>query len=156
MPFEEGNQWWKQRSKHGRNPIWDDREKLLEACYEYVKWVEENPLKEAIVYQGELRDDASPKLRAMTIKGLCIFLGITDDTWASYRDSEHDFIGITKEIEMIIYTQKFEGAAANLLNPNIISRELGLKDQQDVTSGGKPVRNEWHVHPVTTKKDATD
>jgi len=28
------------------------------------------------------------------------------------------------------YTQKFEGAAANLFNANIIARDLGLKDKQ--------------------------
>ena len=32
----------------------------------------------------------------------------------------------------IIYTQKFEGSAAGLLNPNIIARDLGLNDKQEL------------------------
>ena len=27
-------------------------------------------------------------------------------------------------------------------------------DKLDLTSGGKPIKNEWHLHPVTTNKDA--
>ena len=33
-------------------------------------------------------------------------------------------------IDSIIRTQKFEGAAADLFNANIISRDLGLVDRQ--------------------------
>ncbi len=33
----------------------------------------------------------------------------------------------------MIFVQKFEGAAADLLNANIISRELGLADRQEHT-----------------------
>ena len=44
-----------------------------------------------------------------------------------------DYSNITTRIEDAIYQQKLEGAAADLLNPNIIARELGLKDQQEIT-----------------------
>ncbi len=27
------------------------------------------------------------------------------------------------------------------------------KTKTDITSGGKPVKNEWHIHPVTNAKD---
>jgi hypothetical protein len=37
-------------------------------------------------------------------------------------------------VEEIIRTQKFEGASADLLNPNIIARDLGLADKQDNTT----------------------
>ena len=32
-------------------------------------------------------------------------------------------------------------------------KKYGEKVQQDITSGGKPIKNEWHLHPVTTNKD---
>jgi hypothetical protein len=38
-------------------------------------------------------------------------------------------LSITLEIEKVIYNQKFTGAAADLLNSNIIARELGLSDK---------------------------
>ena len=41
-----GNQFWKARSSHGRKPIFESPEKLLEACAEYFVWVEANPLWE--------------------------------------------------------------------------------------------------------------
>ena len=46
---------------------------------------------------------------------------------------------VIDDIEKIIYRQKFEGAAAGLLNANIIARDLGLRDKQDVdhTSNGE-------------------
>ena len=44
-------------------------------------------------------------------------------------------------MEQIIRTQKFEGAAAELLNPNIIARDLGLADRSEHSGpGGGPIR----------------
>ncbi|MFW5394207.1 terminase small subunit, partial [Yersinia sp. 2544 StPb PI] len=68
---------------------------------------------------------------AMTLKGLCLFLDISDETWRSYRARE-DFIGVITRAENVIYDQKFSGAAADLLNANIIARDLGLKEQSQV------------------------
>ena len=73
--------------------------------------------------------DTITKMRAMTIGGLRIFLGICEQTWVNYRNNQ-DFLGVVKEVEEIIYNQKFTGAAADLLNSNIIARELGLADKQ--------------------------
>lgn len=70
-------------------------------------------------------------MRAMTLSGLCLFLDIHEDTWRLYRAKE-DFIEVTTRAEKVIYDQKFSGAAADLLNANIIARDLGLKDRQEV------------------------
>lgn len=130
--FKYGNKFWEARSSHGRNPIFDSPDKLLDACVQYFQWVEENPLWEAKVfcYQGETTKEVMPKMRAMTISGLCIYIGISPDTWESYH-KRPDFIGIVREVSEIIRTQKFEGAAAELLNANIIARDLGLADKQE-------------------------
>ena len=43
-------------------------------------------------------------------------------------------------MEEIIRQQKFEGAAANLLNANIIARDLGLADKAEITGrDGGPI-----------------
>ena len=65
----------------------------------------------------------------MTLSGLCLFIDIDLGTWDNYRKNQ-DFFRVTKEIEQIIYNQKFSGAAADLLNANIIARDLGLADKQ--------------------------
>jgi hypothetical protein len=45
----------------------------------------------------------------------------------------------------IIYTQKFTGAAAGFLNPNIIARDLGLKEHTDTTQRiGKELEDEQY------------
>lgn len=132
MSAPEGNSFWKMRSSHGRKPIFPDDEILWEAACEYFEWVEANPLQEsqAFAYQGDVKLQELPKMRAMTIGGLCIFLDISQQAWGEYRKRE-GFGEVVTRVEEIIRTQKFEGASAGLLNPNIIARDLGLAEKQE-------------------------
>lgn len=133
MAPPKGNQFWKARSKHGRDKIFADENILWEACCEYFEWVEDNPLWEMKVtqYQGVPVSMEVPKMRAMTISGMCLFLDIDQSTWEDYR-VRNDFLRVTEKAEKIIYNQKFAGASADLLNANIIARDLGLADKKDV------------------------
>lgn len=135
MPAPKSNQFWRARTKHGRARIFASKDVLWKACQEYFEWVDDNPLFEArpFSYQGSSWVEDVPKMRAMTIGGLCIFLDIDETTWREWRKSE-DFSPIVTRVERIIYEQKFTGAAADLLNPNIIARDLGLAEKQDHTS----------------------
>ncbi|MDC9605589.1 DNA-packaging protein [Xenorhabdus griffiniae] len=130
MAAPKGNRFWETRSSHGRNPKFGSPEELWKACCEYFAWVEENPLYETKAFhnQGEIVYAKMAKMRAMTLSGLCIFLDISRSTWTEYTKRE-DFSNITTRVEQIIYDQKFSGAAADLLNANIIARDLGLKEQ---------------------------
>ena len=149
MQFQAGNKFWLARSSHGRNPIFSNPEQLRNACYEYFQWVEDNQLYEEKIFhsQGIITKDTITKMRAMTIGGLRIFLGICEQTWVNYKNNP-DFLGVVKEVEEIIYNQKFTGAAADLLNSNIIARELGLADkQQNEHTGvdGKPIAHSVEI-----------
>lgn len=132
-PAPKGNTYWTRRESDGRNPKYEDPETLWEECKEYFEWVQSNPLKEEKVFHnsGEVTRTEVSKMRAMTLKGLCLFLGICEKTWWNYREKE-DFLQVTTRAEAIIYSQKFEGAAADLLNSNIIARDLGLKDKKQL------------------------
>jgi hypothetical protein len=132
MAAPKGNQFWKARTKHGRDKIFASADLLWEACQEYFQWVEDNPLWEmkSYMYQGAPVQDQLPKMRAMTIQGLCLFLDVDDLTWRRWRDDK-DFCTITTRAEKVIYMQKFSGAAADQLNANIIARDLGLVDKQE-------------------------
>lgn len=132
MPAPVGNRFWEQRSSHGRKPIFESPEQLWEAACEYFEWVEENPLSEEklFAYQGEISRDTIHKMRPMTISALCLYLDISRQGWSEYC-AKQDFSDITKHIESVIYEQKFAGAAADLLNANIIARELGLADKSE-------------------------
>jgi hypothetical protein len=138
MVAPKGNQFWKARSTHGRNPTFASPEILWTAANEYFDWVEENPLMESKAFAsgGKVIVQAIPKMRAMTISGICIFLDIARSTWDEYRGKQ-DFSSVVTRVEEVISAQKFEGAAADLLNANIIARDLGLRDKQDVDLSGK-------------------
>lgn len=128
-----GNQFWKARIKHGRDKIFSTPDCLWSACVEYFQWVEDNPLVEQKIFHanGQITKDTVAKMRAMTLTGLRLFLGIDAQTWTNYKARE-DFIEVITRAEEIIYEQKFTGAAADMLNPNIIARDLGLADKQEV------------------------
>lgn len=143
MTFEVGNALWKTRSSHGRSPKFDDPNSLYEAALEYFDWVVDNPLWEnkATQYQGAAVDVPVKKMRAMTISGLCIFLDISRQNWSEYRQ-KNDFSDICNKVEEIIYDYKLTGAAADLLNPSIIAREIGLADKKELTgANGGPIEH---------------
>ena len=133
-----GNKFWMARSSHGPKPKFADGDALWAACVEYFEWVEANPLKqsELVKFQGEAKVAELPKMRAMTLKGLCRFLDVGFDTWVKWRERV-DLSHIVTRVEEIIYEQKLTGAAADLLNPSIIARELGLADKSEVRATHK-------------------
>jgi hypothetical protein len=130
-PHNFGNEFWKARTTHGRKKKFT-KATLLKGCNEYFQWITDNPLiaAETVKFQGFASLTDVPKMRAMTIQGLCIFLDISDETWANYRE-DAGFKKVCQYADRIIYQQKFTGAAADLLNPNIIARELGLTDKKE-------------------------
>lgn len=138
MAAPQGNRFWEARSKHGRNPLFGSPEQLWDACVEYFEWVENNPLWEtkSYQYQGVPVQDQIPKMRAMTISGMCLFIDIDETTWKAYKAKE-GFSGICTRAEKIIYNQKFAGAAAEFLNPSIIARDLGLVDKAQIDNTHK-------------------
>jgi len=158
MSAPQGNQFWKARSTHGRKPIFATADLLWEACIEYFQWVDDNPLQEEKLFhfQGQIHKDTASKMRAMTVGGLCIYLDISKICWDNYCERD-GFVSVTTRVREIIDNQKFAGAAADLLNANIIARDLGLKDTQETQLTGKnggPL--DWNLQPVKSVGDSTD
>lgn len=142
MAAPKDNKFWEVRSSHGRKPAFSSPDDLRNACEEYFEWVEANPLKQAkaFAFQGNITIAQVDKMRAMTIAGLCQFIDVEDRTWRNWRKDREDLIPVITRVEKIIYVQKFEGAAAELLNSNIIARDLGLADKRETTgSDGGPI-----------------
>lgn len=136
-----GNQYWKNAKYPGRKLIFKTPEELWKSSIKYFKWVENNPLEEQKIfsYQGKTITGGVSKMRPMTIRGLCLHINIHHSTWIDYRDKK-EFSDIVKYIEDIIYDHKFTGAATDLLNSNIIARDLGLKDKNELsTPDGTPL-----------------
>lgn len=126
-----GNQFWKNRTEHGRKKLFESPEVLWGEACKYFQWCDKNPLNE-IDYKGKDAEVVEyPRMRAYTWEGLELFLNITSLRDYKTNESYKDFSQVITRIGKIIYTQKFEGAAAGLLNHNIIARDLGLTDKQN-------------------------
>lgn len=125
-----GNQFWKLAENAGRPRLFKNPEELWDKAVEYFQWCDENPL---ISYEWNGKDPVKctlEKMRAYTWSGLEYYLNI--DSLREYKTTYKEFSHIISRIEKVLYTQKFEGAAAGLLNPNIIARDLGLVDKKEM------------------------
>ncbi len=146
MPAPKGNQFWRIRSKHGRDKLFSSPEVLWEAATEYFEWCEKNPLMSAEQAKGiskPIMDEKKgelvfapnlidlPKMRPFTWDGLELYLDIFSLREYKTNPDYKDFSQVIGRIEKIIYNQKFSGAAAGFLNPNIIARDLGLKERTE-------------------------
>lgn len=103
---------------------------LLQKFAEYVDSVELNPLYEHKAFSTGWVTKL-PKMRAMSVKAFCLFACINPDTFYTYK-KDPLYSDVTKFIADTIYCQKFEGAAADLLNANIVARDLGLVDKSSL------------------------
>jgi len=97
---------------------------LWKKAIEYFEWAGKNSLVEEKVFGSGKRMKVA-KMRAMTIVEFCLFAQISRETFNRYEKMQ-DYCDICARIKDNIYAQKFAGAAAELLNPAIIARELGL------------------------------
>lgn len=146
-PFSPGpTRFWDARPKGGRPEKFTTPEDLWNGATEYFDWVESNPLWEskATHHQGSPVDLISPKMRAMTLHGLWVFLGMGRQTWYDYCQKD-GFSEVCARIDLVIRDQKFAGASAGLLNPAIIARDLGLKEtiaNEHTGAGGGPIKTE--------------
>lgn len=154
--FLPGNRFWEARSSHGRNPMFTDPTALWDACCQYFDWNDANPLYEdnLVTFQGHGTHEPMAKMRAMTIAGLCMYLDIDESTWRGWKKDRSDLLAVITRAESVIYRQKFEGASASMLNPNIIARDLGLADKQELTGkNGGPIQTA-DVTTETLKEEA--
>jgi DNA-packaging protein gp3 len=156
--FLPGNRFWEARSSHGPKPKFESADNLWDACTQYFEWVEQNPLYEekGFAFQGHVTKESFAKMRAMTISALCLFLDIDETTWREWPKSRPDLSPIITRVEAVIFAQKFEGAAADLLNGNIVSRELGLADKKDLSSSDGTMTPQVITRRVVDPKNGTD
>lgn len=146
MAAPKQNQFWKQRSKHGRDKLFETPILLWEAACEYFEWCDENPLIE--ITFDKLKENGKgdvlteiylPKMRPYTLQGLCLYLDCSTEYIRHFEDNNKDsneFMPVITRIKETIYVQKFEGSASGFLNPNIIARDLGLIDKKETEHKG--------------------
>lgn len=136
MAAPKNNQFWRLRSKHGRNKLFASPELLWETACEYFEWCDNNPWINSRIKRKETvtEEEESPTQRPYTLSGLCLYLDASKEFWREFKKGEHkDFFGVISRIEEIIETQQFEGAVVGAFNANIIARKLGLADKKEHT-----------------------
>lgn len=153
MVFKEGNELWKLRNKHGRDYKYTPDE-IWEGAQEYFVWIIDNPIEAQQNVGTKNVNDVKFK-RPFTLRGVCLYLDISRDTYCDYRKI-NDFVEVIRKIDDIIYDQKFEGAVIGLFNANIIARDLGLKDKSDITSDDKPIALPQIYLPDNGRNPKTD
>ncbi len=139
MAAAKNNQYWKKRSKHGRDAIFKDASILLASAYEYFEWNSKNPwYKSEAIKSGDQCGTIInvPIERPLTIEGLTQFLGVNkkyfNDFERTLSEDDKDFSEVIKHIKEIIVRNQTEGAIVGSFNANIISRMLGLIDKSSV------------------------
>jgi hypothetical protein len=137
MAAPKNNQFWKLRSKHGRDKIFSSPEVFLKEAYSYFEQCNKNPwYKNEVVKGGPNAGKILkvPTQRPYTIKALCIYLNITEQTFLNYEKDENyqDFFEVFTHVREIIENNQLEGATVGAYNANIIGRLLGLADKQDI------------------------
>lgn len=149
------NEFWKARSTYGREKIFKTPENLWEAALEYFKWAEDNPLyRNDAIRSGDKAGELiqTPIDRPLTVEGMCIFFGVTTQTFQNYASNSEeykDYFVIATQIKEILRDQKLSGAVVGNYKENIVARLLGMADKKEVTSSMSVVWNE-------TKKYDTD
>jgi hypothetical protein len=139
MAAPANNQFWKNRSVHGRDMLFESHELLWKTACEYFNWCDGHPWWRNEPIKSGDRAGQIMKVaisRPYTLAGLCIYLKASRNYWKEFRKNKNlseDFLAVIDNIEEIIYTQKFEGAAVGAFNANIISRDLGLADKSELT-----------------------
>lgn len=140
MAAPAGNRFWELRSKHGRDKIFSTPELLWKEATRYFTWCEENPLWETDFRGKDATEVQIPKVRAFTLKGLCLYLRVNEDFIHRFRDAcagrsdeeSQDFCRIISDIYDTIFMQKFTNAAAGFLKENLIARETGLAERAQI------------------------
>lgn len=127
MSAPKENQFWKLGPQPGRPRKFANPEQLWELACEYFAWCDENPI-ETIEFNGkDAIECVVPKMMAYTWSGLEFYCDI--NSFEDYKTTYKEFSDVIARIGKVIYTQKFTGAAAGVLNANIIARDLGLAEK---------------------------
>lgn len=137
----EGNQFWKLRTKHGRDALFTDPAKLWDAAVEYFEATDKRTWNE----QNWVGKDGDEVIKyhptPYTLTGFCVFLGVNTQYFNNFKESETfknnpDFSVVYTRIRNIIETQQVEGAMTGFFNASLTARLNGLTDKQDVKLEG--------------------
>lgn len=160
------NQFWKLRSKHGRDKLFASPQLMWEAACEYFEWCEKNPFKE-VQYVGGGKRVQVPKMRPFTLHGLTLYLDChttyfnefegalkakklqseAEGATVKWGQTDIDYSQVCTRIREVIHNQQFSGASSGFFKENIIARSLGLADKTKNEAAPTIVHNTVSLTP---------
>lgn len=126
------------REGPGRPKVYECETELYEKCLKYFERLKKSPVK----IKRKTREKGKTVFfwdefpRAPTLSGLCEFIGVHENTWRKY-EKDPQFMWVTTRVRAWMYDEKFQGAAVNIYNANIIAQELGLKSRVEHSQEGE-------------------
>lgn len=140
MAAPKKNEFWKSRSKHGRDKLFKTPEDLLQSAVDYFQWCDDNPWNK-IDYKGsDVKMVKIPTQRPYSLAGWRHYIGASERWLSEFKKTcDKDFLRVISEIEQYIADHQWQGATVGAFNANIIARTLGLKDYNDHTTDGEKI-----------------
>lgn len=150
--FVKGNSVWRaalekygKEKMGGRPRVFETPDDMVNMAIEYFEWCDDNPLPEQKVFhsQGVITKTTYYHPRPYNFSGLFSYCNISNSSWVDYKNRSE----FSKAVEFItesIKDQKLSGGLAGYYNANLVARDLGLRDAQDVDQ--KVTGNMEHTH----------
>lgn len=127
-------------------------ETVFNLAVKYFSWAEDQAIKaiETASFQGVVTENLVHKPRIFTLNGFCLYCGVTASSIQSWRASP-GFAEVMEFIDSVIREQKYQLAASGIVNPGMISKELGIDKPQEIT-----ITNTSSANDVDTMKEALE
>lgn len=102
-------------------------EQIFDLAVRYFTWAEENALEaaETASFQGDVTESLVHKPRIFTLNGFRLYAGVSDSVIAKWR-KEPGFSDVMEFVDTVVFEQKFQLAANNLINASFIGKEMGV------------------------------
>ena len=162
MGAPKGNQFWKLRSKHGRDKLFETPELLWETACEYFAWCDENPILQTKTGANNLGNSIEEKQfqRPYTKQGLFFYLQCSETWLTNFRkECSLDYLRVIEAIEQTIENQQVQHAMVGVFNANLVARLNGIKDHSDVTTNGKEIQQNisiLNIDPLAIDETSDD
>lgn len=149
-----GNQFWKLRTKIGRDKLFADPEVLMEEACLYFDWCDRNPMHrvELVKYEGSATEAKVPLGRAYTMDGLTLYLGVSCGYFRAAKanlrtkieanratEQEVELLAAMEQIEQTCRDQNVAGAAVGIFKEGLIARIHGIADKVENHNTGDAV-----------------
>lgn len=102
-------------------------EQVFDLAVRYFEWAERSHIQaaETASFQGDVYESKIHKPRIFTLNGFRLFSGLSEAVLLKWR-KEPGFSDVMDFIDGVVYEQKFQLAANNLVNAPFIAKEIGV------------------------------